>query len=207
LPEDAALLDALRAGDEAAFLAVVGKHHASMIRVARLYVDASVAEDVVQEAWIGVLNGLDGFQGRCSLKAWIFRILANCARRRGGLERRSVPFSALEDEPEEGEPAVSPDRFLDGEHPRWPGHWSRPPEPWAEERLAAHEAASLARSAIEALPPAQRQVITLRDLEGLEASEVCELLAVSEGNQRVLLHRARSRVRAALEAHLGGPTL
>src|SRR3990172_4801235 len=127
-----------------------------MIRVARLYVDASVAEDVVQEAWIGVLHGLDGFQGRCSLKAWIFRILANCARRRGGLERRSVPFSALEDEPEEGEPAVSPDRFLDGEHPRWPGHWSRPPEPWAEERLAAPAAARPAPPPPPAPPPAPR---------------------------------------------------
>lgn len=203
LAEDSALLQALRAGDEAAFLALVSRHHASMIRVARLYVgSASVAEEVAQEAWIGVLKGLAAFEGRSSLKAWIFKILVNCARHRGGLERRSVPFSALAADEGAGDQASVPaERFLDESHPRWPGHWASAPEPWAEERLLAGEAAAAARLAIDALPPAQRQVITLRDVEGLESAEVCELLALSEGNQRVLLHRARSKVRAALEVH------
>jgi RNA polymerase sigma-70 factor, ECF subfamily len=200
------LLERFRARDEGAFLELVDRHSASMLRVARAHVGSvAVAEEVVQEAWIGVLKGLDGFEGRASLKSWLFTILVNCARHRGGLEHRSVPFSSLASgEADSGGPSVPPERFLDGDHPRWPGHWSDPPEVWTDDQLARHETAEAARDAIEALPPAQRQVITLRDVEGLESAEVCALLGISEGNQRVLLHRARSKVRAALEATLGG---
>jgi RNA polymerase sigma-70 factor (ECF subfamily) len=203
--EDVELLERLRERDESAFLELVDRHSASMLRVARAHVGSvAVAEEVVQEAWIGVLKGLDGFEGRSSLKSWIFTIVVFCARHRGGLEHRSVPFSSLATaEAESGDPSVSPDRFLDADHPRWPGHWSDPPEAWADDQIARHETVAAARAAIEALPPAQRQVITLRDVEGLESAEVCAALGISEGNQRVLLHRARSKVRASLEATLG----
>jgi RNA polymerase sigma-70 factor (ECF subfamily) len=204
LQDDAALLEAIRAGDESAFLSLVRRYQAPMLRVARAYVSsAALAEEVVQDAWIGILKGLEGFEGRASLRSWMFRIVANCAQHRGGLERRTVPLSALGDEEDEGGPSVAPERFLDDGHPRWPGHWQSAPEPWAEEKLLTAEAAAAARRAIDELPDRQRQVITLRDVEGLDAGEVCELLAVSEANQRVLLHRARSRVRAALEQHFG----
>jgi RNA polymerase sigma-70 factor (ECF subfamily) len=205
LDADATLLPALRAGDERAFLALAGRYHAAMLRVARLHVSsAAAAEDAVQEAWLGVLKGLATYEGRASLRGWIFSIVGNCARRRGAAEARAVPLSALAPEGEH-EPAVPPERFLGEDHPDWPGHWASPPEPWPEARVLAREAAALAHGAIEALPPAQREVITLRDVEGLDAAEVCALLGISEGNQRVLLHRARSKVRAALEASLGGP--
>jgi RNA polymerase sigma-70 factor (ECF subfamily) len=201
---DAELLGRLRARDESAFLELVERHSASMVRVARAHVGSiAVAEEVVQEAWIGVLRGLDGFEGRSSLKGWIFTILVNGARHRGGLEHRSVPFSALGSEDDAGGPSVEAERFLDEGHPQWPGHWSDPPEIWADDQLARHETVRAAREAIDSLPSAQRQVITLRDVEGLESSEVCALLGISEGNQRVLLHRARSKVRAVLEAKLG----
>ena len=143
MSNDAAVLEAMRAGDESAFLALVKRYQAPMVRVARLYVSsAAVAEEVVQEAWIGILRGLDRFEGRSSLKSWMFRIVANCAHQRGALERRSVPLSSLAEEGGD-EAAVSPDRFLDDAHPRWPGHWQSAPEPWAEERLLAAEAAAV----------------------------------------------------------------
>jgi RNA polymerase sigma-70 factor, ECF subfamily len=197
--EEARLIDALRRGEESAFLALIQRHQSSMLRVAQSFVSsAAVAEEVVQETWLGVLRGLDGFQGRSSLRSWIFSILANCARTRGARESRSAPFSSFTSR-EEDEPAVDPSRFLGPDHPRWPGHWASPPEQWAEEKLATRETLEFVRRAIEGLPPAQRQVITLRDVEGCSSPETCQALGISEGNQRVLLHRARSKVRAKVE--------
>lgn len=195
-------LAALRSGDEAAFLSIVKRHHGAMIRVAQAYVRSrAVAEEVVQDAWLGVLHGLDGFEGRSSLRAWIFRIVANCAKARGVREGRSVPMSSLE-EGSQDEPAVSPDRFQ-GDGERWAGNWSRPPEPWPDARVHSSEMLALVAQAIDTLPESQRTVMTLRDVEGLDSAEVCELLGLSEGNQRVLLHRARSKVRAFVEERLG----
>lgn len=195
-------LAALRAGDEAAFLKLVNRHHGAMLRVASAYVRSRAsAEEVVQEAWLGVLKGLHLFEGRSSLKAWIFGILVNCAKSRGVREVRSVPMSALEDAAGEG-PSVSPDRFLQ-EGERWAGHWAEPPEPWPDARAESRELVALVARALETLPGAQRTVMTLRDVDGWDAGEVCELLGITEGNQRVLLHRARSKVRGFVEAHLG----
>ncbi len=203
--DDERLLAALRRGDEAAFAALVDRHHASMIRVARGYVaTAAAAEEAVQEAWLGVLQGLDRFERRSSLKAWIFSIVANCARTRGARERRTVPFSSLAAEGEDAGPAVEPERFLDDGHPRWPGHWSQEPEPWSDEALVSRETLEAIAAAMERLPPMQRSVMTMRDVEGLGSEETCQVLGISEANQRVLLHRARSKVRAALESYLRG---
>jgi RNA polymerase sigma-70 factor (ECF subfamily) len=204
--EDDLLLEALRRGDEAAFMALVARHGPVMMRIARAYVgSAAVAEEIVQEAWLGVLESLPRFEGRSSLKTWVLRILKNIASRRAGQERRSVPFSALEgDDPEADEPAVAPERFLDPQE-RWAGHWASAPRRFGdvpEERLFARETLGAVEGAILALPPSQRAVIGLRDVEGWGAGEVCELLEISEANQRVLLHRARARVRRALELHL-----
>jgi RNA polymerase sigma-70 factor (ECF subfamily) len=195
-------LAALRAGDEAAFLALVNRHHAAMLRVASMFVKSRAsAEEVVQEAWIGVLKGLRLFEGRSSLKSWIFRILVNCAKTRGMHDARAVPMAALEELADEG-PSVSPDRFRDDTE-RWPGHWSQPPEPWPDARVESSEMFALVREALETLPEVQRTVMSLRDVDGWDSGEVCELLGVSEGNQRVLLHRARSKVRAFVEERLG----
>jgi RNA polymerase sigma-70 factor (ECF subfamily) len=196
-------LAALRAGDEAAFVALVTRFHGPMLRVASMYVKSRAsAEEVVQDAWIGVLRGLHLFEGRSTLKSWIFRILVNCAKTRGVHDSRSLPMSSLADEAGEGEPSVSPDRFQeDGE--RWAGHWAEPPEPWPDARVESSEMKALVREALETLPEAQRTVMTLRDIDGWESHEVCELLGVSEGNQRVLLHRARSKVRGYVEERLG----
>lgn len=204
--EDAALLARLRAGDEAAFDELVGRHSSSMLRVARMYVPSqAVAEEVVQETWLGVLTGLDRFEGRSSLKTWLFRILVNRARTRGERERRTVPFAALAGrEADDDEPAVGPERFLPADHDRWPSHWATPPARWEEspERsLESGETLQVIRDAIERLPPMQRLVITMRDLEGWDSEEVRNALEISETNQRVLLHRARSKVRAALEGY------
>jgi RNA polymerase sigma-70 factor, ECF subfamily len=204
LDKDEATLSALRAGDEKAFLALVRQLHPSMLRVASLFVSSrAVAEEVVQETWLGVLKGLGGFEGRSSLRRWIFGILTNCAKARGTREARSVPFSSVVDEGED-EAAVDPSRFLPPDHPRWPGHWSAPPVAWAEEKLIERESLQVAQRAIEELPRGQREVIVLRDVEGWDSDEVCESLGLSEVNQRVLLHRARSKVRAALERHFEG---
>jgi RNA polymerase sigma-70 factor (ECF subfamily) len=202
--EEAGLVEALRRGREEAFLALVRRHQPSMLRVASTFVSsAAVAEEVVQETWLGVLHGLDGFQGRSSLRSWIFGILTNCARSRGAREARSAPFSSFSG-PDEDEPAVDPSRFLGADHPRWPGHWASPPEQWAEEKLANKETLEFVQQAIGGLPPAQKQVITLRDVEGWTSTETCEALGVSEANQRVLLHRARSKVRARVEQFMQG---
>jgi RNA polymerase sigma-70 factor (ECF subfamily) len=193
------LVEALRAGDQAAFEQLVRMYNASLLRVARLFVSSrAVAEEVVQETWLGVLNGIGRFEGRSSLKTWIFRILTNVAKSRGVRESRSIPFSALEGD----EPAVDPERFRPADDPVEPGAWATPPVPLPEQALLSRETLSVIEAAIEALPPAQRAVITLRDVEGWSSEEVRNALDVSETNQRVLLHRARSKVRRALEDYV-----
>lgn len=194
---------ALRRGDEAAFMELVEELGPTLLRVARMYVpSAAVAEEVVQETWIGVLNGIDRFEGRSSLKTWVFRILANIAKTRGERERRSIPFSSAARAAAD-EPSVDPDRFLPAgdEQAR---AWALGPVPWPgpEESLLAGETRDVILAAIEKLPPAQREVITLRDVDGWSSEEVRNALEISETNQRVLLHRARSKVRGAVELHL-----
>ena len=202
-PGEGDVLEALRSGDEAAFAALVDRYHASLIRVARLYVASeAAAEEVAQETWLGVLQGLEGFQGRCTLKAWIFTILANIARSRGARDKRMLPMSSLGPEDEDRGPSVDPERFNPDGHPRWPGHWSQPPEAWEEDELVSRETLAAIKAAIETLPPTQRAVMTMRDVEGLDSAETCHILGISEGNQRVLLHRARSKVRKALEGYM-----
>ncbi len=203
LPDDDELVRALRAGDEAVFMDLVRSWHPSMLRVALMYVPSrAVAEEVVQEAWLGVLTGIDRFEQRSSLKTWVYRILTNRAKTRGERERRTIPFSALVTaEAERDDPAVDPSRFQ-GPNDAHPGGWASPPEAWPQERLLAAETRGVIDTAINALPEAQRLVISLRDVQGFGADEVAELLDISDVNQRVLLHRARSKVRAALEAHL-----
>jgi RNA polymerase sigma-70 factor, ECF subfamily len=202
-PEDARLVERLRAGDEEAFAELMRMHGAGMLRVAQMFVSSrSVAEEVVQEAWLGVLKGIDRFEGRSSLKTWLFRIVTNTAKTRGVREARSVPFSSLGDG--EAGATVAADRFL-GDGERFPGHWAIPPGSWAgvpEARLLATETMDVIRRAVDRLPPSQRAVLTLRDIEGLSADEVCNALDLSETNGRVLLHRARAKVRAALEEYL-----
>lgn len=205
--EDREMLTALRRRDEGAFASLVETYSSALVRVAMTYVrNRAVAEEVVQETWLGVIRGIERFEGRSSLRTWIFRITANIAKTRAERERRSVPFSALHTTEEANEAAVAPERFLDASHDRFAGHWAAPPARWdtiPEARLQSKDTLERIRDAIETLPPAQRAVITLRDIEQWSSDEVCELLEVSEANQRVLLHRARSKVRAALEQHLG----
>ena len=199
------LVARLRAGDERAFEALVERHYGMMLAVARGYVRTrAVAEEVVQEAWVGVLNGIARFEGRSSLRTWIMRIVVNIAITRGEREARTIPFSTLA--PEGDEPAVDPDRFRD-ESDGFPGHWRAYPANWAavtDDALLSRETLDVVMGAIEELPDAQRVVITMRDVAGCSAEEVCGTLEVSEGNQRVLLHRARPHVRNALERHLDG---
>ena len=194
---DAELVERLRAGDEEAFMELIRALSPSLLRVARMYVPtAALAEDVVQETWLAVLNGIDRFEGRSSLKTWIFRILTNTAKTRGERERRSVPFSALDADEGGFEPAVERSRFTGS------GHWAVLPRAWPEDRLLAKETRLVIERAIERLPPTQRTVITLRDVEGWTADEVRNALELSETNQRVLLHRARAKVGSALEQYL-----
>ncbi len=196
-------LAALRAGDEHAFLALVERHQRGMVRVASLYVrSTATAEEVVQEAWIGVLRGLGSFEGRSSLKAWIYGILVNCAKARAAREGRMLPLSSLVTAAEDEGPSVAAERFLDGDH-RWAGHWSEPPSPWPDALVESRELVTLVQEALTTLPEAQRTVMSLRDVDGWDSAEVCELLGISEGNQRVLLHRARSKVRGYVEQRLG----
>ncbi|MDQ3692982.1 MAG: sigma-70 family RNA polymerase sigma factor [Chloroflexota bacterium] len=206
--EDWNLVRALRTGDEAAFVALLDHYHASMVRLAKFYVpNDEVAEEVAQETWIGVLRGIDQFEGRAAFKTWLFRILVNQAKRRGAREARSVPFSALARAEIGGhEPAVEPERFLPAGHED-AGHWAAELRDWRqtpEDVVLAQETRVQVRLAIADLPPGQRLVITMRDIEGWTADEVCNALAISETNQRVLLHRARSKVRRALERYLEG---
>lgn len=192
--DDLQLVAKLQAGDERAFTALVDRYHLPLVRLASTYVPSrAVAEEVVQDTWLGVVRGIDRFEGRSSLKTWLFRILVNRARTTGQRERRSVPVS-------DPEPSVDPNRF-DAK-----GSWNEPPVPWTDEvddRLLAEGLSDRIRAAIADLPPGPRQVVMLRDLEGLSAVEVCDILEVTEGNQRVLLHRGRSRLRRVLEQELG----
>jgi RNA polymerase sigma-70 factor (ECF subfamily) len=195
--EERALVERLRRGDEDAFLRVVDLYGGSMLRVARSFVPTyALAEDVVQEAWLGVIRGIHGFEGRSSLKTWIFRIVVNTARTRGVREARTVPFSSFGPEP-----AVDPERFLGPDHPNAPGAWATPPHEWPEARLEQQETRAVIAATVAELPPLQRQVITLRDIEGWSAEETCNALELTETNQRVLLHRARARVRRSLERY------
>ena len=199
------LVDAIRRGDEDAFVYLVEHYNPSMLRLARVFVPSrAVAEDVVQETWLAVIQGIDRFEGRSSVKTWLFRILTNRAKTRGQREGRVVPFSsAWRDELETGEPSVDPARF----HPDGSanaGGWTSlpalvPARP--DEQVESKELGKVVESAVRKLPPSQREVLTLRDIEGLEAHEVCGLLEITESNQRVLLHRARSKVRAAVELY------
>ena len=199
------LVGALRDGDEAAFLELVRSYHSSMLRVAQIYVSSrAVAEEVIQETWLAVLKGVQRFEGRSSLKTWIFRILTNIAKTRAEREGRTIPFSALEPS-RVPEAAVEPDRFLRDDHPHWPGHWTTAPRSWTalpEEVLLAMEMRGIVVRAIDSLPANQRAVISLRDIEGWDSNDVCNVVGVSETNQRVLLHRARSKVRRELESYL-----
>jgi RNA polymerase sigma-70 factor (ECF subfamily) len=198
---DAATVTALQAGDVAVFETLVRRHHAAMIRIARGYVISDAeAEEIVQDTWLAVLKGIDRFEGRSALRTWIFAILLNQARTRARRRGREVPSPSLDD-------VTAPTdrgRFY-GDQDAFPGTWAQPPVAWrdhAQERLEAGETLTLIADVLRELPDRQREVIVLRDLQGLSSDEVGELLELTPGNQRVLLHRARSKVRAALERHL-----
>jgi RNA polymerase sigma-70 factor (ECF subfamily) len=199
------LVAALRRGDEAAFTDLIDHYHTSMVRIASLYVsEVSTAEDVVQETWVAILHGLDRFEGRSSLKTWMFTILTNHAKTRGQRESRYV--SLFDVEAEAFESAVTPDRFRPSDDPKWPHHWQPDGKPTSwdgipEDILLSQETMNLVLEAMQSLPPGQREVMRLRDVEGWSSSEVCNVLEISETNQRVLLHRARSKVRRALEVY------
>jgi RNA polymerase sigma-70 factor, ECF subfamily len=200
---DHELVERLREGDESAFAELIDAYGATMLRVAQMYVrDRASAEEVVQETWLAVLNGIDRFEERSSLKTWLFRILTNRAKTRGERDGRTLPFSALAGAGDEAdEPSVDPDRFLGPDSPH-PGAWAAPPRAWPEDRIMERETLGVIQMAIEELPDAQREVIRLRDIEGWSPMEVADALEITDGNQRVLLHRARSKVRAALETYL-----
>ena len=203
MTEDRELVKRLRDGDESAFVELIDRYGATMLRVAQMYVrDRGTAEEVVQETWLAVLNGIDRFEERSSLKTWLFRILTNRAKTRGQREGRMLPFSSLGGAGDEAdEPSVDPDRFLGPDSPH-PGAWAAPPVPWPQEKLLEGETLNVIEMAIDMLPEAQREVILLRDVDGWTPMEVSEVLDITDGNQRVLLHRARSKVRAALEEYL-----
>ncbi|MGD0393983.1 MAG: sigma-70 family RNA polymerase sigma factor [Acidimicrobiales bacterium] len=189
---DGNLLSRLRAGDEDAFVMLVGRYNGSLLRLARAYVPSeAVAEEAVQDTWMGVVRGVDRFEGRSSFKTWLFRILVNRARTAGTREHRDLPFT-------DNEPAVDPSRFDSA------GAWAEPLESWADadDRLVAATWSKCLSDALSDLPPRQREIVLLRDVEGLASHDVCDVLGISEGNQRVLLHRGRSRLRSMLEAEL-----
>lgn len=193
-------VEALRAGDEDAFMRLVNQYQNMLVRLAMGYVPSrAVAEEVVQETWLGVLQSIHRFEGRSSLKTWLCHILTNTAKKRGQREARILTFSELGAEDDEEGPTLEPERFNATNQ-----HWAMPPQSWgddAEQRLLSQEVRTLITQAIEALPANQRQVIALRDVEGWTPEEVCNILDISETNQRVLLHRARTRVRRALEQY------
>ena len=193
---DTELVARLRAGDEAAFVALVDLYHAPMVRFASTFVPSrAIAEEVVQETWLSVVRGIGGFEGRSTLRTWLFSIVANGARRTGARERRQTPTDFDDDR-----------SGLDGRFGRG-GQWTSPPVPWADdsvERIAAAQVVASIRECFATLPEAQRQAVLLRDFEGLSSSEVCDLLGISEGNLRVLLHRGRARMRSEIERELGG---
>ena len=206
--DDTVLVPALRDGDEAAFAWLLDRYDQSLRRLAMNYVQSrAIADEVVQDTWLGVINGIDRFERRSSLKTWVFRILANVARARGVRERRTVPFAGAGSVLEDGaEPALDPDSFRpDGSD--FAGHWVSYPAAWEhepEDRIEAAETVDVVRDAMRHLPAAQQEVMTLRDVEGWTSSEICDALNISETNQRVLLHRARSKVRTALEQYFEG---
>ena len=193
--DEADLVARLQAGDEQAFVTLVDLYHAPLLRLASTFVPSrAVAEEVVQDTWLGVVRGIHRFEGRSSLKTWLFRIVVNRARTTGVRERRETPTDRAV------EPAVPPERFNAG------GGWSSPPTPWsddAEDRIVARQTAAKVSRHLNLLPERQRQVVVMRDFEGLAAPDVCALLGITEANQRVLLHRGRSRLRNMLEHELG----
>lgn len=194
-------MQALRDGDEAAFTHIVETFGASMQRVAALYVrDRAVVQEVVQDTWLGVLRGIGRFEGRSSLRTWVFSILVNIAKTRGVRESRSAPFTSITDDPEADYESVASDRFL-GDSSAWPGHWASPVQEWNRplERALSAEMRKLIADSIDALPEMQRRVVSLRDVEGWSGEEVCNALELSETNQRVLLHRARTTLRDAID--------
>jgi RNA polymerase sigma-70 factor, ECF subfamily len=216
---DAALLTALRSGDEAAFAGLVDRLSPGLLRVAQAWLSTrAAAEDVVQETWLTVITGLSGFEERSRLSTWVFGICINLARKSAAKERRtlpfsslpssSLPFSSLAPEDDTG-PAVSADRFRPPGDPDWPRRWASVPRPWETDpagRLLATETRQVLAEAMAVLPARQRLVVFLRDVHGLAAEEVSALLEVSPGNQRLLLHRGRSTLRATLERYLDPAT-
>ena len=202
---DRDVVERLRAGDEAAFVELVTQLQGTMRRVARMYVSSNaVADEVVQEAWLGVLQGIDRFEGRASLKTWIIQIVSNIARTRGKRESRSVPFTTLAGDDLDA-PTFDPSMFRGADDPEWPGHWISMRDDWRtlpEDRLLGAEIRSVIGRAVAELPPMQAEVLRLRDVEGWDATEVCNALDLTATNQRVLLHRARTKVRAAVDAHV-----
>jgi RNA polymerase sigma-70 factor (ECF subfamily) len=199
------LVAALRRRDEAAFVALVRRYHGLMLRVAYAQLkDRAACEEVVQETWLAVINGIDSFEGRSSLRTWMFRILAYQASARLERDGRQIPFSALAaaDAAAAG-PSVDPSQFFGRDHSPRPFFWATAPSEWPQDALMATEMRAVISAAIERLPESQRVVISLRDLEGWTPEEVCDALGISDGNQRVLLHRARSRLREVLDGYLG----
>lgn len=204
-------LDALRRGDENAFRALVAQYHASLVRIAQMYVDdRDTAEQVAQDAWLALLRGLTRFEGRSSLKTWLFTIVSNLAKTRGKRDKRTVPFSSFATqnienyERDTDDPAVPAERFYSAGDPR-AGHWVTPPAAWQSDPVSHAlntELRAYLDGAVQMLPEQQRTVLTLRDIQGWSAQEVCNALGIAETNQRVLLHRARSKVRRALESYL-----
>jgi len=204
--DEAALIARLRRRDESSFLDLVKRYHLSLVRLAQTFVPSqAIAEEVAQETWVGVLQGIDRFEERSSLKTWIFQILVNRAKTRGQREARSISFSAMDLEPDTCGPSVDPSRFA-GPDSEYPDHWLVAPQPWnltPEQALLSQECKGHIEQAIAGLPPIQREVITMRDVQGWSSEEVCNILGVSESNVRVLLHRARSKVRRTMEEYLG----
>jgi RNA polymerase sigma-70 factor, ECF subfamily len=197
--DDEALVRALRDGDERVFSDLVERWSGMMLRLALAHVgNRAIAEEVVQDAWLAVLRSLARFERRSTFRTWVLGIVVNLARSRARAERRSVALSS-----EPAAPAVTPTRFLPSDHPRWPHHWATEPAPWRtpEQELLAAETRKVIIDAIETLPAAQREVVVLRDLEEMAAADVCNILGLTDTHQRVLLHRARSRVRNALERY------
>ena len=208
---DTELVERLRDGDEATFARLIDAYSAPLLRLAVTFVQSrAVAEEIVQETWMAVVTGIGRFEGRSSVRTWLFKILTNKAKTRALTERRTISFSDF-DPNDTDEPAVDPSRFLPASHPQWPGHWATAPQPWSmgpEGTALDRETLAVLRSALEALPRAQRVVVALRDVHGWPAADICAALDLSEANQRVLLHRGRSRLRAVLERYFSdAPTL
>jgi RNA polymerase sigma-70 factor (ECF subfamily) len=203
--DESQLVAALRRRDETAFVSLVRRYHELMLRIARAQLNGDAAEEVVQDTWLAVIKGIDSFEGRSSLRTWMFRILTYQASARLEREGRQIPFSALAAaDAAAADPSIDPSRFHPRDHAPRPFFWVSDPREWPETALLAVEVRSLIVEAVEQLPHSQRAVISLRDLEGWSPSEVCEALEISDGNQRVLLHRARSKVREALDLYLEG---